>query len=132
MVHLSKITKQYGSQVLFREASLQILPGSRSGLVGPNGAGKTSLFRIMTGEEEVDSGDITCAKRTTIGYFSQDVGDMSGRSALEEVMAGSAVTMRLADELKEMETAMCAPQSDDEMADLLERYGVAQEEFCLL
>ncbi len=72
---------------------------------------------------------MTCAKRTTIGYFSQDVGDMSGRSALEEVMAGSAETMRLAGELKQMEAAMCEPQSDDEMAALLDRYGVAQEEF---
>ncbi|MDK9716810.1 MAG: ATP-binding cassette domain-containing protein [Trichlorobacter sp.] len=129
MVHLSNITKQHGSQVLFRDASFQILPGSRTGLVGPNGAGKTTIFRIITGEEEPDIGDMTCAKRTTIGYFSQDVGDMSGRSALEEVMAGSAETMRLAGELKEMEAAMCEPQSDDEMAALLERYGVAQEEF---
>ena len=129
MIHLSSITRQHGSQLLFRDASFQILPGSRSGLVGPNGAGKTTIFRIITGEEDPDSGDITCAKRTTIGYFSQDVGDMSGRTALEEVMAGSAETMRLAGELKEMEAAMCEPQSDDDMAALLERYGVAQEEF---
>ncbi|QSV45887.1 ABC-F family ATP-binding cassette domain-containing protein [Geobacter benzoatilyticus] len=129
MIHLSNITKQHGAQVLFRDASFQILPGSRTGLVGPNGAGKTTIFRIITGEEEVDAGEITCAKKTTIGYFSQDVGDMSGRSALEEVMAGSAETVRLAAELKEMEAAMCEPQSDDEMAALLERYGAAQEEF---
>jgi len=129
MIHLSSITKQHGSQVLFRDASFQILPGSRTGLVGPNGAGKTTIFRIITGEEEPDSGDMTCAKRTTIGYFSQDVGDMSGRTALEEVMAGSAETMRLAGELKQMEAAMCEPQSDDDMEALLERYGVTQEEF---
>jgi ATP-binding cassette subfamily F protein 3 len=129
MIHLSNITKQHGSQILFRDASFQILPGSRSGLVGPNGAGKTTIFRIITGEEEADSGEMTCAKRTTIGYFSQDVGDMSGRTALEEVMAGSAETMRLAGELKQMEAAMCEPQSDDAMAALLDRYGVAQEEF---
>jgi ATP-binding cassette subfamily F protein 3 len=129
MIHLSNITKQHGSQILFRDASFQILPGSRSGLVGPNGAGKTSIFRIITGEEETDGGEITCAKRTTIGYFSQDVGEMTGRSALEEVMAGSAETMRLAGELKEMEAAMCEPMEDDAMSALLERYGAAQEEF---
>ncbi|OGR28925.1 MAG: glycosyl transferase family 1 [Desulfuromonadaceae bacterium GWB2_53_15] len=129
MIHLSNITKQHGSQVLFKEASFQVLPGSRTGLVGPNGAGKTSIFRIITGEEEVDSGEITCAKKTTIGYFSQDVGDMSGRSALEEVMAGSAETVRLSAELKLMEAAMCEPMEDDEMAALLERYGTAQEDF---
>ena len=129
MIHLSNITKQHGSHVLFREASFQILPGTRNGLVGPNGAGKTSIFRIIIGEEEVDGGEISCAKKTTIGYFSQDVGDMSGRSALDEVMAGSGETVRLAAELKQMESDMCVPQSDDEMASLLERYGTAQEEF---
>jgi ATP-binding cassette subfamily F protein 3 len=129
MIHLTNIAKQHGSQVLFRDASFQILPGSRTGLVGPNGAGKTTIFRIITGEEEPDAGEITCARRTTISYFSQDVGDMSGRSALEEVMAGSGETMRLAAELKEMETAMCEPLSDEAMTSLLERYGVAQEEF---
>ncbi|RII29949.1 MAG: glycosyl transferase family 1 [Geobacter sp.] len=129
MIHLSNITKQHGSQLLFRDASFQILPGSRNGLVGPNGAGKTSIFRIIMGEEDVDGGEISCAKKTTIGYFSQDVGDMSGRSALEEVMAGSAETVRLAGELKAMEAAMCEPMDDDAMAALLERYGVAQEEF---
>jgi len=128
MIHLSNISKQHGSQLLFRDASFQILPGSRNGLVGPNGAGKTTIFRIITGEEEVDKGDITIARRTTIGYFSQDVGDLSGRSALEEVMAGSAETVRLAAELKEMEAAMCEAQSDD-MEELLDRYGSAQAEF---
>jgi len=129
MIHLANISKQHGSQILFREAGFQILPGSRNGLVGPNGAGKTTIFRIITGEEEVDSGEISCAKRTTIGYFSQDVGEMSGRTALEEVMAGSAETMRLAGELAVMEAAMCEPMEDDAMATLLERYGAAQEDF---
>jgi ATP-binding cassette, subfamily F, member 3 len=129
MIHLSNISKQHGSQVLFREASFQILPGTRSGLVGPNGAGKTSLFRIITGEEEVDAGEITLAKKTTIGYFSQDVGDMSGRSALDEVMAVSSETVRLAGELKKMEEQMGLPMSDAEMEGLLSRYGTAMEDF---
>jgi ATP-binding cassette, subfamily F, member 3 len=129
MIHVSNITKQHGSQVLFREATFQILPGTRTGLVGPNGAGKTSLFRIITGEEEVDAGDITVAKKTTIGYFSQNIGDMAGRSALDEVMAVSAHTVRLAGELKQMEEQMGLPMSDDDMQALLERYGSAMEEF---
>ena len=129
MIHLSNITKQHGTQLLFRDASFQILPGSRTGLVGPNGAGKTTIFRIITGEEEVDAGEITCAKRTSIGYFSQDVGEMAGRTALEEVMAVSADTVRLAAELKAMEAAMAEPMDDDAMAALLERYGTAMEEF---
>jgi len=129
MVHLSGISRQHGNQILFRDSSFQILAGSRTGLVGPNGAGKTTIFRIITGQEEPDGGEMTCAKRTTIGYFSQDVGDMSGCSALDEVMSGSAGTVQLAEELRKMEAAMGEPMDDDAMAALLERYGVAQEEF---
>lgn len=129
MVHLSNISKQHGSQILFRDASFQILPGSRNGLVGPNGAGKTTIFRVITGEEEVDSGEISCSKAVTIGYFSQNVGEMSGRSALEEVMAGSIETMRLAEELQKMEALMAEPMGDGDLSQLLERYGAAQEEF---
>ena len=129
MIHLSNITRQHGSQVLFRDASFQILPGTHTGLVGPNGAGKTTIFRIITGEEDVDAGETTRAKKTTIGYFSQDVGDMVGRSALEEVMAGAGDTVRLGRELKEMEAAMSEPMSDNAMTDLLERYGATMEEF---
>ncbi|WP_305045392.1 ABC-F family ATP-binding cassette domain-containing protein [Geoalkalibacter sp.] len=129
MIHLTNISKQHGNQVLFQNASLQILPGSRSGLVGANGAGKTTIFRLITGEEQVDSGEISCAKKTVIGYFSQDVGEMAGRSALAEVMAASAKTMALGAEIQAMEAAMCEPMSDDALADLLARYGDAQEEF---
>ena len=82
MIQLSKISRQLGSQILFRDASCQILPGTHTGLVGPNGAGKTTIFRIIAGEEEPDAGEVILPKKTTIGYFSQDVGEMSGRSAL--------------------------------------------------
>jgi ATP-binding cassette subfamily F protein 3 len=129
MIQLVDISRQHGSQILFQNASFQILPGTRTGLVGPNGAGKTTIFRLITGEDHADAGDIVIPKKTVIGYFSQDVGDMSGRSALEEVMAGSAATVRLREELTEMETRMCEPLADDVMAALLERYGEAQEEF---
>jgi ATP-binding cassette subfamily F protein 3 len=129
MIHLTNISKQYGSQFLFNNINCQILPGSRNGLVGPNGAGKTTVFRLITGEETPDKGTISCAKKTVIGYFSQDVGDMAGRSALAEVMAASAETMRLGEEMREMEAAMAEPMADDAMNALLERYGNATEAF---
>jgi len=129
MVHLSNLNRQHGDRFLFKNASFQILPGSRNGLVGPNGAGKTTLFRLITGEEHADAGEITCGKNTVIGYFSQDVGEMAGRSALDEVMAASARTVALGEEIRAMEAAMCQPMDDDAMADLLARYGDAQEEF---
>jgi ATP-binding cassette subfamily F protein 3 len=129
MIHFSGMSKQHGPQILFRDASFQILPGSRSGLVGPNGAGKTSIFRLVMGEEEFDAGEITKARNTMCGYFSQDIGAMSGRSALDEVMSASIDVMRMGVEIREMEAAMCEPMSDDDMADLLKRYGNIQSEF---
>jgi ATP-binding cassette, subfamily F, member 3 len=129
MIHFSGISKQHGPQILFKDASFQILPGSRNGLVGPNGAGKTSIFRLIMGEEEFDAGGITKARNTVCGYFSQDVGAMSGRSALAEVMSASEAVIRLGAQIQEMEAAMCEPQDDDEMAGLLERYGNIQSEF---
>jgi ATP-binding cassette subfamily F protein 3 len=129
MIHLTNITRQHGTNILFKEASFQITAGSRSGLVGPNGAGKSTIFRLITGEENLDGGEISCNKKTVIGYFSQEVGEMSGRSALAEVMAASARTMKIGAEIKVMEAAMCEPMEDDALATLLERYGDAQEEF---
>jgi ATP-binding cassette subfamily F protein 3 len=129
MIHLTNITKQHGDRILFKNASLQITTGSRIGLVGPNGAGKTTIFRLITGKEAADSGDISCRKKINIGYFSQDVGEMSGRSALEEVMSASGDVVRLGDEIREMEIAMANPMSNDDMSSLLERYGNAVEEF---
>jgi len=129
MIQLVDISRRHGSQILFRNASFQILPGTRTGLVGPNGAGKTTIFRLITGEEQPDSGEIVIPKKTVIGYFSQDVGEMAGRSALEEVVAASSATVRLGEELRRMEAQMCDQMDDDAMAALLERYGEAQEEF---
>ena len=109
MIHLTNITRQHGTHILFKGASFQITAGSRSGLVGANGAGKSTIFRLITGEENLDAGEISCNKKTVIGYFSQEVGEMSGRSALAEVMAASARTMQLGEEIKAMEAAMCEP-----------------------
>ncbi len=129
MIHLTQISKQHGSRLLFQDASLQILPASRNGLAGPNGAGKTTIFRLITREEEPDKGEISCAKKTVIGYFSQDVGEMSGRTALAEVMAAAGEITLLGEQIQAMEAAMAQPMSDDEMAALLERYGNTVEEF---
>lgn len=129
MIHLTNISKQHGDQILFKKASFQILPGSRNGLVGANGTGKTTLFRLITGEELADDGEITRSKKTKTGYFSQDVGDMSGRSALAEVMSSSADVIKLGVKMKEMEAAMAEPMDDDAMESLLAAYGDASEEF---
>jgi ATP-binding cassette subfamily F protein 3 len=133
MIHLTNISKQYGQRVLYKDASFQIRPGDKIGLVGPNGAGKTTIFRVIMKEEGVDSGTVSIEGKTVIGYFSQDVGEMKGRSALEEVKAGAGKVSDLAAKLaqmeKKLEESAINPLSDDEMAELLEKYGEAQLEF---
>jgi ATP-binding cassette, subfamily F, member 3 len=129
MIHLTNISKQHGSQILFQNASLQVLPASRNGLVGPNGAGKSTIFRLITREEEPDKGEISCAKKTVIGYFSQDVGEMAGRPVLAEVMAAVGEVTALGEQMREMEASMSQPMDDEAMDTLLERYGNAVEEF---
>ncbi len=133
VIHLTNISKHYGQRVLYKDGNFQIRPGDKIGLVGPNGAGKTTIFRIITGEEGVDGGDVNIADRLVIGYFSQDVGEMKGRSALAEVMAGAGRVSELAAKVakyeKQLQDSAENPLSDDEMADLLEKYGEAQLEF---
>ncbi len=89
MIRLENISKQNGHQIVFIEASASLQRGEKIGLVGPNGAGKTTLFRLVTGEETPEEGQVSVDRGTTIGYFSQDVGDMAGRSAVAEAMDGA-------------------------------------------
>ena len=129
MIRLESIGKQNGRQIIFIEASAALQRGEKIGLVGPNGAGKTTLFRMITGEELPDEGQVSVDRGTTIGYFSQDVGDMAGRSAVSEVMDGAGPVSSVAAELKELEAALGDPDRADEMEDLIARYGEVQGRF---
>ena len=133
MIALSGVRKQYGQKMLYENGTFQIRPGDKLGLVGPNGAGKTTVFRIITGEESVDGGSVSKPERWVIGYFSQDVGEMKGRSALGEVLAGAGRVSELGEALAKMQNRLSrleeVPLDDDEMAAMLEKYGEAQSEF---
>jgi ATPase subunit of ABC transporter with duplicated ATPase domains len=129
MIRLDNVSKQIGHQILFIEASASLERGEKVGLVGPNGAGKTTLFRMITGEEQPDEGQVAVDRGVTIGYFSQDVGEMSGRSAVSEVMDGAGPVSAVAGELKELETAMADPDRADEMDEIIARYGEVQARF---
>ena len=109
MISFSRISKQYGRQVLFVDASFQLNPGEKVGLVGPNGSGKTTLFRMIVGEEVPDEGDVSVPKKLTIGYFRQDVEEMSGRSVLDEAILGSGRVGDLHHELEQLQHAMSDP-----------------------
>ncbi|MFE1597878.1 ABC-F family ATP-binding cassette domain-containing protein [Methylobacterium sp. ID0610] len=129
MIRLDKISKQNGKQILFIEASAALQRGEKIGLVGPNGAGKTTLFRMITGEEQPDEGQVATDRGVSIGYFSQDVGEMSGRSVVSEVMNGAGAVSAVAEELKALETALADPDRADELDALVGRYGEVQARF---
>ena len=129
MIRLENISKQNGHQILFIEASAALLKGEKVGLIGPNGAGKTTLFRMIAGEESPDEGQAAVDQGVTIGYFSQDVGEMSGRSAVSEAMDGAGPVSLVAAELKELEAAMADPDQLDDIEKIVERYGEVQGRF---
>jgi ATPase subunit of ABC transporter with duplicated ATPase domains len=128
MISLTGINKQYGRQVLFVDASFQLNAGETVGLVGPNGSGKTTLFRLITGEEAPDDGEISIPKRLTIGYFRQDVEESSGRSVLDEAILGSGRLGDLHHELERLNQAMADPDQAD-LERVLERFGQVQDEY---
>ncbi|MET0653347.1 MAG: ABC-F family ATP-binding cassette domain-containing protein, partial [Hyphomicrobiaceae bacterium] len=129
MIRLDNIGKQNGHQILFIEASAALQKGEKVGLVGPNGAGKTTLFRMIIGQELPDEGQVAVDRGVTIGYFSQDVGEMSGRSAVSEVMDGAGPVSTVAAELKELEAAMADSDRADDMETIVVRYGEVQARF---
>jgi ATP-binding cassette subfamily F protein 3 len=129
MIHLSNVSKHYGNKNLYSKASFQLNAGEKVGLVGPNGAGKTTIFRLIVGEERPDEGQVVRPDKVVVGYFSQDIEDMRGRTVIEEVKSAAGDLSQIEVRLPELEAKMCEPLDDDEMAKVLEEYGHLQSEF---
>ncbi len=129
VIHLDAISKQHGKQLLFIEASAAVFRGEKVGLVGPNGAGKTTIFRMIKGEEVPDEGQVRVDKAMTLGYFSQDVGEMGGQSVVAEAMDGAGPVSKVAAELRALEAALADPERAHEMEALCDRFGAVQTRF---
>ncbi|MDR6755867.1 ATPase subunit of ABC transporter with duplicated ATPase domains [Mycoplana sp. BE70] len=129
MIRIDSISKSNSHRILYIEASAALNRGEKIGLVGPNGAGKTTLFRMITGEEQPDEGQVSVDKGITVGYFDQDVGEMAGHSAVAEVMEGAGPVSAVAAELRELEAAMSDPERMDDMDAIIERYGEVQARY---
>jgi ATPase subunit of ABC transporter with duplicated ATPase domains len=129
VIRLDGIAKQHGKQILFLDASAVVHRGEHVGLVGPNGAGKSTLFRLITREEEPDEGQVSVDRGVTLGYFSQDVGEMKGKPVVAETMDGAGPVSAVASELRELEHALADPARAGEMDALLERFGDVQHRF---
>jgi ATPase subunit of ABC transporter with duplicated ATPase domains len=129
VIRLDQISKQHGRQLLFIDASAAVFRGEKIGLVGPNGAGKSTIFRLIMREESPDDGQVSIDRGVSIGYFSQDVGEMAGRPVVAEVMAGAGAVSTVAAELKQLEDALGDPAREGEMDRLLTRFGEVQARF---
>ncbi len=133
MINISNLRVTLGERVLFNNENFIIRPGDKTGLVGPNGSGKTTIFRIITGKELPDEGNVAVDPGTVIGYFSQETGEMSGRSALLEVLSGAGRVYDIGKELSEiehlLEDSYVNPVSDEKMEKIMNRYGELQSEY---
>jgi ATPase subunit of ABC transporter with duplicated ATPase domains len=129
MIRLDSVSKQHGGRILFLDASMSVFRGEKVGLVGPNGAGKSTIFRMIVREEEPDSGSVLIERQVSIGHFSQDVGEMGGRSVLEEAIAGAGEVSAVAHELHEIEIALADPARAGDLDRLVARYGDVQARF---
>jgi len=129
VIRLDAISHQYGSQILFLDASAAINRGEKIGLVGPNGAGKSTIFRMITGSEPPDDGQVSIDRDVTIGHFSQNVGEMQGRTVVEETLFGAGHVAEVAADLHRLEAAMADPERGDELEAILEQYGEVQARF---
>ncbi len=127
MIAFSQVCKQYGGQLLLVDASFQINPGERIGLVGPNGAGKSTVFRMIVGEEQPDDGVIERPKKLTLGFFRQDVGELAGRSILAETVAGAGEVAGLGEELVRLERRLEA--AGDDLDAVVARFGEVQARY---
>ncbi|MEZ4335269.1 MAG: ABC-F family ATP-binding cassette domain-containing protein [Sandaracinaceae bacterium] len=129
MIRLDSVSKRHGSQILYVDGSMSVFKGEKVGLVGPNGSGKTTIFRLITKQEAPDEGNVVVDRGVTVGYFSQDVGEMGGRSIVAETIAGAGEVAEVGRELKELEAAMADPARADDLDKILERFGDVQARF---
>ena len=129
MIRLDNVGKQHGSQILFLDASLALFKGEKVGLVGPNGSGKSTIFRMIVSEEEPDTGGVYTDRGTTIGYFSQDTGDMHGTSVVGATLEGAGPVAQAGTKMRELEVKLGDPAFADELDKLVEEFGEAQARY---
>jgi ATPase subunit of ABC transporter with duplicated ATPase domains len=129
VIRLQGISKQHGRQILFLDATCDVFRGEKAGLVGPNGAGKSTIFRMIVGEEEPDMGQVVVDRGKSVGFLSQNVGEMKGASVVTATMDGAGPVSEVAARLRELEVALADPASGDRMEALVEEFGHVQSRF---
>jgi len=92
VIDFEHLTKGFGDKILIDDLSFKLPPGGIVGVIGPNGAGKTTLFRMITGQEKPDRGDIEIGESVHLGYVDQSRDTLeAGKTVWEEISAGNEV-----------------------------------------
>lgn len=126
---LSNIEKNFGFKKVLNGFNLELKTKERIALIGPNGSGKTTIFKIIIGEENINNGNISIRKDSTIGMLSQIPPIFKEETTVKEILLiGKTKVIEIEQKLRELENKMstCKP---NELNNLLKRYGILQEKF---
>ncbi|ALL63932.1 MULTISPECIES: energy-dependent translational throttle protein EttA [Paraburkholderia] len=90
VIEFKNVSKSYGDRLLIDDLSLKIPAGAIVGIIGPNGAGKSTLFRMLTGKEQPDSGEIVQGPTVKLAYVDQSRDALDGSKTVFEAISGGA------------------------------------------
>ncbi|MDT8341342.1 MAG: ABC-F family ATP-binding cassette domain-containing protein [Longimicrobiales bacterium] len=124
MISVSNLAKSYGDRVLFANASFQLNPGERYGLVGANGAGKTTLLNILCGLEEATEGTVAVPRAARLGVLRQDQFLYEAESILDVALMGNR---ELWEAMREKERLLAAAEADGEASFDADRFGELED-----
>jgi len=125
LFRLSDVKKSYSAHDVLRGVSFQVNPNEKIGLVGRNGAGKTTVFRIITGEESADSGDVIKINSLKLGLLQQHVDFSANETVHTAALSAFKKIHDIEAEMKRLEKQMETDASEE----VLEKYGELQLEF---
>lgn len=106
MLNIHNLSVSFQGEYLFEEITFRLNAGDRVGLVGKNGAGKSTMLRIISGEQQYDTGSIAIEKEISIGFLKQDIDFVEGRSVLEESYEAFAKIRQLESQLEDINTQL--------------------------
>jgi ATP-binding cassette subfamily F protein 3 len=129
MLTLANITKSFGTRVLFSDVNLTLNAPERVGIVGPNGSGKTTLLQILAGETPSDRGTRGLQRGASVGILRQEVPKFTGRTLLDEMMAGHEEHDRLRAELAHLEDQMRSTHDPSALEELTHEHGALAHQF---
>lgn len=122
ILSLQKIKKSFGGKEVLADVSFSLQEGRRMAIVGVNGSGKSTLLKIIAGLEEADSGLITKAKSTTIGFLEQHGTFTEDTSVYQVAKKSLATILQLEKQLRQMEVDISFIENEEELASLGEKY----------